>query len=76
MSAALKKYNQLKAAGLKPCSYSGRFMYGKYCVGVRVERHAQGDKLLKGATFDSMGLGSIAYWPCLEWDDTTMQEAE
>lgn len=62
-----------------PRSYSGRGMYGKECVGVRVDdpvdvlqlgicigEAAIGVNLPK-ASFDSLGRGFILYWPRMEW---------
>ena len=48
--------------------YSGRFMYGKTCMGVvgkyREEIiEAAAERGLKGASTDNMGLSTIVYWP-------------
>lgn len=60
---------KLKAAGYEPRSYSGRGMYGRYCVGVTVSRSYVDDvkKLIRGASTDSMGMDVIVYWPFLPW---------
>ena len=62
--------------------YSGRGMYGKECVGVEVDdiftlALALGDAnngnidlfQLGTPRSDSMGLGTIYYWPRLEWPE-------
>ena len=57
--------------GFKPVSYSGRFMYGQYCVGCVVEYRSQYDDLfdlVPGARVDNFGLDFIVYWPGAEWD--------
>jgi len=57
--------------GFKPVTYSGRFMYGKYCVGCVVEYRSQYDDLfdlVPGARIDNFGLDFIVYWPEAEWD--------
>lgn len=68
-SDARKKYDQIKQAGKKPHSYSGRGMFGKECVAVSVGRH---DSLRgisqKGSSIDSLGLDLIIYWSRLAWD--------
>lgn len=68
-AATAKKYN-----GYPRDSYSGRFMYGKSCVGVDFDslndfvefRMAIGQKLpdfdWSAMTTDSMGLGMVYYW--------------
>lgn len=62
--------NQLQ---LKLEAYSGRSMYGKECPSIRgpdtiiiIEEAATRD--LRGARTESLGLGSVVYWPALEWD--------
>lgn len=48
--------------------YSGRFMYGKTCMGIvcgyPIEAiEVAGELGLRGARQDSMGLSYIVYWP-------------
>lgn len=48
--------------------YSGRFMYGKTCLGITCSDVVQcievaGSKGLMGAKYDSLGLDYIVYWP-------------
>jgi hypothetical protein len=71
---------QLKAAitqgGFKPRTYSGRGMFGVYCVGVNLDSPedlvgigvALGKAGLEVGTplLDSMGLGVVAYWPAIQ----------
>mgnify|MGYP003395646932 CR=1 FL=1 len=71
----------INGAGYKARSYSGRFMYGKECLGVTLSRGqsetdfvldiAEFDptvaQLLRHPTSDAMGLGIIIYWPSIEW---------
>ena len=55
----------IENAGYEPRSYSGRGMYGKYCLGVDLPE-ISGLVRLGGVplpTTDSMGKGIIAYWP-------------
>ena len=55
-------------------SYSGRGMYGKVCASINgknpyaiIEEAAS--RGIRGARVDSLGLGSVVYWPTLEWDE-------
>jgi hypothetical protein len=60
---------RLRAAGHEVRSYSGRGMYGRECVGVSLSR---GERLTVGhrtASYDALGLGSIAYWPSAVWPE-------
>lgn len=61
-STLIKK---IEGAGYEPVSYSGRGMYGERCVAVALEQHDDGDELsrIEGATRDSLGMGTILYWP-------------
>lgn len=64
-------YEELTTAlineGLDPRSYSGRFMFGKECVGVSIDNF--GDYVLpRGYKTDTLGLGYIVYWPRVEWE--------
>lgn len=71
----------IRQQGLRPRSYSGRGMYGIECVGVSADSqgevidlcveladHDLGAKL-PAPSFDSLGLGVIAYWPRIEWTE-------
>jgi hypothetical protein len=80
---------------LTPRSYSGRFMYGKKCLGFVTDESAvkavgsilvslcQGAsavrakedvmdlaEILQGVREDSMGLGTIVYFPDVPWHDS------
>jgi hypothetical protein len=62
----IEKLNEM---GLQPRAYSGRFMYGKYCVGVDVS--APGDyEWPAGWRMDNIGLDFIIYWPHVAWEKT------
>lgn len=55
---------QLRRKGLRPYSYSGRGMFGRYCVAITVEQHEPvPDRLPGGYSSDSLGLGRVLYWP-------------
>lgn len=50
--------------------YSGRSMYGRECMGITVDQdnfmrviELAGSMGIFGATYDSMGMGMIVYWP-------------
>ena len=64
-----KAIEKLKALNLGPRAYSGRGMYGDYCVGVTVthEEAKQIKKMFGGASLDSMGMGVIVYWRQFPW---------
>lgn len=61
----------IKLAGFQPKPYSGRGMFGAFCVSVNVDR-GQEAKLFSGMakhladipgySQDSMGLGTVIYW--------------
>lgn len=69
----------LEAAELKTRAYSGRYMYGKDCLGVDVDgigtlllavaefvtddNRAEILETLRGTRSDAMGLGTIVYFP-------------
>jgi hypothetical protein len=66
----------------KPTSYSGRFMYGKYCLGISVDSqyafdeiydHTLRGRLTRNLRWDNLGLGYIAYWPSVTWDRETVE---
>jgi hypothetical protein len=71
----------IKSSGRHPRRYSGRNMFGRECVGVMVndffgslvgfvgkcENTEEAAALVAGVTTDSMGRGTIAYWPSVEW---------
>ena len=62
---------KIRRAGLEPRDYSGRGMYGAYCVGVDLDHIGDISQLGKvpRATFDGMGMGVIAYWPSIAWPE-------
>lgn len=67
--------------GYKARSYSGRFMFGAYCVGVYVENmnSAMNDiidtnsrvkglrKILESGNSETLGKGRIWYFPNFDW---------
>lgn len=62
----------LEAAGIKHRSYSGRCMFGAQCVGVSCGHSVSEGEVLEAVknvkgglrvTRDSLGLGTIVYWP-------------
>ena len=70
----------LNNADATPRKYSGRGMYGKYCVGCTAKDAASAFLLgmgvgmnaidfqdLDGVCCDSMGMGVILYWPKMVW---------
>lgn len=75
----------LDMAGYNPTDYSGRGMFGKYCVGVSTRDSAATVvsevvaqcrdvppellKLLGAARTDSLGMGYIHYWPSVPWEE-------
>lgn len=71
----------LADAGYKARSYSGRGMYGARCVSVNLDGLSEllaiggairaaapddVDRLARDARTDSMGMGTVVYWPSLE----------
>ena len=58
----------LHRQGLQPRSYSGRFMYGKYCVAVAMP-HPSDYELPAGWRMDNLGLSRIVYWPDVDWKE-------
>jgi len=72
----------LREAGLKPKSYSGRCMYGSVCVSINTDdlftagvsvgvALAERGRNEVGVypRYDSMGTGSVVYWPSMKWPD-------
>jgi hypothetical protein len=71
------------AANIKWRSYSGRGMSGEYCVGVTCGKNVDEGEVLHAIrnvtaalriTRDSMGLGTICYWPRAKLADTNEGE--
>ena len=67
-------YNTAHELELSLSSYSGRGMYGRLCPSISgpnalaiVEEAAS--RGVRGARIESLGLGSVVYWPALEWDE-------
>ena len=70
----------IEAAGFRPRSYSGRFMYGKQCLAVALNspsdlfgigmevgsQHPEGWNPDRELRTDSLGSGIIAYWPDID----------
>lgn len=59
---------KLESQGAKPRPYSGRCMFGEYCVGVSLDYIGQYD-LPRGFRLDQLGMGHIAYWTSYKWKD-------
>lgn len=74
---------------IEPTSYSGRAMFGASCLGLPVDSLRQAvqflvalgqedadlaETLAKDLTTDSLGLGSIVYFPRVEWKDEDEDE--
>lgn len=74
----------IESLGLSPRSYSGRGMYGRSCVGVTLGRNSEVTEFGLGVKLalalgedaedldprtDSMGLGSIIYFPNVRWPE-------
>lgn len=70
-----------------PDSYSGRGMYGQQCLGIDFDDMGEafrfalllGDDLagiLARPSFDSMGLGIVAYWPNVEAPEVADEDDE
>jgi hypothetical protein len=65
----------IEQVGYKTCSYSGRGMYGKECLGVQVasisDLYILGTKIghlsqvasIYWPSIDTLGLNIVAYWP-------------
>lgn len=84
--------NACKELGYPVRSYSGRGMYGKYCVGIELDRGDSAFKLAlhlsselgDSAHFlndldirqDSLGLGTILYFPYVEWPKDMPEDDE
>ena len=54
--------------GLEPRAYSGRAMFGRYCVGVAVNDLGRYE-YPRGWQHDSLGTGYIVYWPDAAWPE-------
>lgn len=74
---------------IEPTSYSGRAMFGASCLGLPVDDLKQAvqflvalgqddfdlaEALAKNLTTDSLGFGSIVYFPRVEWKDEDEDE--
>lgn len=72
----------LEAAGYKPFSYSGRYMFGKQCVAIPLDNmgglfkllltigrlsEEQDHNKLSNLRTDELGRGLVIYWPYIEW---------
>jgi hypothetical protein len=65
---------KIEQTGRSALSYSGRFMYGKECVAVKLYRGDSGTDLPKaGQCRDSLGLSQIVYWPAVEWPNIEIE---
>lgn len=59
----------------KARSYSGRGMFGAQCVAVSLGREDAGGELPKGAQTESLGKGTIWYWPGIPWPEGRKEDA-
>ena len=81
---AITLIRALESLDLSARSYSGRGMYGRNCVGVTLGRNSEYTEFGLGvalalalgeeaadlqARTDSMGLGSIVYFPNVRWPE-------
>ncbi len=67
---AIRAIQKLEGEDFEPRSYSGRGMYGRYCVGVSIDDYFDAQevkKLISGSRMDNLGMGYIVYWPGLTW---------
>lgn len=79
------------AADIEPRPYSGRAMYGRYCLGLAVDDFAQAAQffvnlaqedadiaysLARNVRTDSLGYGLIVYFPAFDSDDHWSNEDE
>lgn len=69
-------YDVLLKRGTSPRSYSGRGMFGEYCIGTTEFPTGKAVTIAGRPCTDSLGRGTIYYWPSMKWDDATMQEKE
>lgn len=60
---------KIEDSGRKARSYSGRSMFGAECVAVSLPQGDAGGELPKGARTDSLGKGTIWYWPGVQWPE-------
>lgn len=70
----------------EPCSYSGRAMYGRRCLGFRAEDEGpiwqlalalgQEGVEIPAPSTDSMGRGIIFYWPDIEYQGDDEEDDE
>ena len=80
-----------RCADIEPTAYSGRAMYGRYCLGLPVENFTQAAEffvnlaeedadtarsLARNMRTDSLGLGLIVYFPAFESGDHWSNEDE
>ena len=85
-------------AGFVPRDYSGRGMYGTYCLAIEsdddpcttllsivgafallaetVDEVRELAEALKDCRTDTLGRGTIIYWPRIEWVDAEEEEKE
>lgn len=81
-ATSMEVIDALRANRYRPRSYSGRGMMGKQCVGVAIQNSVQAlvelcirvDDAANtpdgcGVETDTLGLGTIAYWPDLPWPE-------
>jgi len=78
---------ELWSAGLEPCAYSGRGVYGKPCVAIHTNGHPDsviwdlsraiahiGDP--GPPTVDNLGKGYVIYWPEFPWPTDDADEED
>jgi hypothetical protein len=67
----------LEDRGFEPTSYSGRGMYRARCVAVILDSPAHlallGPELFEGLEVDQLAQGTVAYWPAVRVDDSSLQ---
>ena len=77
-------YEAFISLGYEPRCYSGRYMYGKKCLAVGLDSSSElwdiaqdlsrCDIEIDAPKTDSLGLGIVAYWPSITWEE--IQEAD
>ena len=75
-------FKALENVGYTPMQYSGRHMYGEYCIGIVTDDSPlligyflckeesaciNLHELLQETVTDKFGLSTVYYWPSMEW---------
>ena len=90
MSLRDELIDAIEYAGYEPRGYSGRFMYGKYCVATAiddpinffleleylVDEYEELELALSDYRIDTLGLNLIVYWPNISWEPKAPPEPD